>query len=97
MIFCIYGSSLPDGKEDLFLHILWRWLFEISKDIFLTLQNALALRTSSASFAIKNPTVLATILTPRGLIMILVSLAEIRHDQNEELFTSSIMRPRLIS
>ena len=44
----------------------------------LTLQNAFALRTSSASLAIKKPTVLATILTPRGLIMILVSFAKIK-------------------
>ena len=43
-----------------------------------TLQNAFALRTSSASLAMKNPTVLATIFTPRGFIMILVSLAEIK-------------------
>ena len=40
-----------------------------------TLQNVLALRTSSASFAMKNPTVLALIFTPRGLISIFVSIA----------------------
>ena len=39
------------------------------------MQKALALLTSSASLAMKNPTVLATIFTPRGLIIILVSLA----------------------
>jgi hypothetical protein len=37
---------------------------------FLTLQKALARRTSSASLAMKKPTVFATIFTPRGLIMI---------------------------
>ena len=42
-----------------------------------TLQNAFALLTSSASLAMKKPTVLATIFTPLGFIMILVSLAGI--------------------
>merc|ERR1719195_480426 len=65
-------ASRPETKF-LHLHFLIRFGSLISS--WHALQNALARRTSSASLAMKKPTVLATILTPRGLIMILVSFA----------------------
>ena len=75
--FCLIRQRLRMKNINIVLYIAMTLKSKTVKRSYwsVTLQNVLALRTSSASFAMKNPTVLALIFTPRGLISILVSTA----------------------
>jgi len=64
-------------------------------ELILTLQKAFARRTSSASLAMKNPTVFATIFTPRGLIMILEPFPERSYSNHHILVLNVIFEQKL--
>ena len=75
--FCLIRQRLRMKNINIVLYIAMTLKSKTVKRSYwsVTLQNVLALRTSSASFAMKNPTVLALIFTPRGFISIFVSTA----------------------